>query len=93
MSYLDIVKLRQKKFRSFPESESESESELQNQNFPESESESESKKSTPQGTRDNITTTATLIDEIKRSVKKIKQEKFLHLVFDFTVRLRLIQKT
>jgi len=40
----------------------------------------------------NITTKATLIDEIKRSVKKIEKEKILHSVLDFTVRLRLIQK-
>jgi hypothetical protein len=41
---------------------------------------------------DNITTKAALIDEIKGSVKKIKKEKKLHSVLDFTVRLRLIQK-
>ncbi|CAF1429851.1 unnamed protein product [Adineta ricciae] len=40
----------------------------------------------------NITTKATLIDGIKRSVKKIKKEKILHSVLDFTVRLCLIQK-
>ena len=40
----------------------------------------------------NITTKTTLIDEIKRSVKKIEKEKILHSVLDFTVRLRLIQK-
>jgi transposase len=39
-----------------------------------------------------ITTKATLIDQIKHSVKKIKKEKILHSVHDFTVRLRLIQK-
>jgi hypothetical protein len=33
-----------------------------------------------------------LINEIKRSVKKIEKEKILHSVLDFTVRLRLIQK-
>ncbi len=41
---------------------------------------------------DNIETKANLILEIKRSVKKIKKEKILHSVLDFTVRLRLIQK-
>jgi hypothetical protein len=40
----------------------------------------------------NITTNATLIDEIKRCVKKIEKEKILHSVLDFTLRLRLIQK-
>ena len=39
-----------------------------------------------------ITTKATMIEEIKRSVKKIPKEKVLHSVLDFTVRLRLIQK-
>ena len=37
-----------------------------------------------------ITTKETLINEIKRSVKTITKEKFLHSVLDFTVRLRLI---
>jgi hypothetical protein len=41
---------------------------------------------------DHITTKATLINEIKRSVKKVKKENILHSVLDFTVRLRLIQK-
>jgi hypothetical protein len=41
---------------------------------------------------DHITTKATLIDEIKRSVKKIEKNKILHSVLDFTVRLHLIQK-
>jgi hypothetical protein len=40
----------------------------------------------------NITTKATLIDAIKRSVKKIEKENILHSVLDFTVRLRLIRK-
>ncbi|CAF1439527.1 unnamed protein product [Rotaria sordida] len=40
----------------------------------------------------NITIKATLIDEIKRSVKKIEKEKIVHSVLDFTVRLHLIQK-
>ena len=40
----------------------------------------------------HVTTKLTLIDEIKRSVKKIEKEKILHSVLDFTVRLRLIQK-
>ncbi len=40
----------------------------------------------------NIRTNATLIDKIKRSVKKIEKEKISHSVLDFTVRLRLIQK-
>jgi len=38
---------------------------------------------------DNITTKATLTDEIKRSVKKIEKEIFLNSVLDFTVRLRV----
>ena len=33
-----------------------------------------------------------MIDEIKRSVKKIKKEKTLHSVLGFTVRFCLIQK-
>jgi len=41
---------------------------------------------------DNIETKANFINEIKRSIKKIKKEKILHSVLDFTVRLRLIQK-
>jgi inhibitor of nuclear factor kappa-B kinase subunit alpha len=40
----------------------------------------------------NITTKGTLIEGIKRSVKKIEKEKILYSVLDFTVRLRLIQK-
>ena len=39
-----------------------------------------------------ITTKARLIEEIKNSAKKVEKEKVLHLVLDFTVRLRLIQK-
>jgi hypothetical protein len=34
---------------------------------------------------DHITTKVTLIDEIKRSVKKIEKENVLHFVRDFTV--------
>ncbi len=41
---------------------------------------------------DHVTTKSTLIDEIKRSVKKHEKEKILHSVLDFTVRLRLIQQ-
>jgi transposase len=41
---------------------------------------------------DHVTTKSKLIDEIKRSVKKVEKEKILHSVLDFTVRLRLIQK-
>ena len=33
-----------------------------------------------------------LIEEIKRAVKKVEQEKILNSVLDFTVRLRLIKK-
>ena len=33
-----------------------------------------------------------LIEEMKRAVKIIEQEKFLNYVLDFTVRLRLIKK-
>ena len=40
----------------------------------------------------NITIKATLIDEMKRSVKKIEKEKILHSALDFTVRLCLVQK-
>ncbi len=36
-------------------------------------------------------TKATMIEEIKHSVKKIKKEKNLHSVLNSTVRLRLIQ--
>ena len=35
---------------------------------------------------DNITTKATLIDEIKHPVKKIKKENILHSILDFTGR-------
>lgn len=38
------------------------------------------------------TTNVTLIEEIKRGVKRTEEEKFLNSVLDFTVRLRLIQK-
>jgi hypothetical protein len=41
---------------------------------------------------DKIKTKATLIDEIKRSIRKIKKQTIIHSVLDFTVRLRLIQK-
>jgi hypothetical protein len=41
---------------------------------------------------DHVTTKATLIDEIKHSVKKIEKEKILNSVLHFTVRLRLIKK-
>ena len=38
-----------------------------------------------------ITTKTTLIDEIKRSVKRIEKEKILNSVSDFTVRLRMLK--
>ena len=38
------------------------------------------------------TTKVILIEEIKRAVKKVEQEKILNSVLDFTVRLRLIKK-
>ena len=41
---------------------------------------------------DNITTKATMINEIKSSVKKIEKKKILHSALNFTVRLRQIQK-
>ncbi len=41
---------------------------------------------------DHVTIKSTLIDEIKRSVKKVEKEKILHSVLDFAVTLRLIQK-
>ena len=41
----------------------------------------------------HVTTKATLIEEIKRSVKRIEKEKILNSVLDFAVRLRLIKKT
>ncbi|CAF1391729.1 unnamed protein product [Didymodactylos carnosus] len=41
---------------------------------------------------DHITTKGALVDEIKRSIKKVEKEKILLSVRDFTVRLRSIQK-
>ena len=38
------------------------------------------------------TTKVILIEEIKRAVKKVEQEKILNSLLDFTVRLRLIKK-
>ena len=38
-----------------------------------------------------VTTKAMLIDEIKRSVKRIEKEKTLNSVSDFTVRLRMLK--
>jgi hypothetical protein len=42
---------------------------------------------------DHVTTKATLLEEIKRFVKKkIEKEKFFNSVIKFTIRLRLILK-
>ena len=38
-----------------------------------------------------ITTKTTLIDEIKRSVKRVEKEKIINSVSDFTVRLRMLK--
>ena len=38
-----------------------------------------------------ITTKVILIDEIKRSVRRIEKEKILNVVSDFTVRLRMLK--
>ena len=38
-----------------------------------------------------ITTKATLIDEIKRSVKRVEKEKIINSVSDFTVHLRMLK--
>ena len=40
---------------------------------------------------ERITTKTTLIEEIKRAIKRMEKEKVLNSVLDFTVRLRLIK--
>jgi hypothetical protein len=41
---------------------------------------------------DNITEKVTLIDKIRRCVKKIEKDKILNSVLDFTILLHLIAK-
>ena len=41
---------------------------------------------------DQITTKTTLIEEIKRSVKKVDKERILNSILDFTIRLREIKR-
>ena len=42
---------------------------------------------------DQITTKTTLIEEIKRSVKKVDKERILNSILDFTIRLREMEET